>query len=50
MWNTSLHSNMNFPAPIAVLGFLAAGGGLTLVVVGIAVAPVTPADTSPELN
>ena len=38
MWNTSLHSNMNFPAPIAVLGFLAAGGGLTLVVVGIAVA------------
>ena len=38
MWNTSLQSNMNFPAPIAVLGFLAAGGGLALVLLGILVA------------
>jgi hypothetical protein len=38
MWNTSMHSNMNFPAPLAVLGFLTAGGGLLLVVLGIAVA------------
>jgi hypothetical protein len=38
MWNASLHSNMNFPAPIAVLGFLAAGGGLTLVILGIVIA------------
>ncbi len=30
MWNAHLASNMNFPAPLAVLGFLAAIGGLFL--------------------
>jgi hypothetical protein len=30
MWHTSMHTNMNFPAPIAVLGFLAAVAGLAL--------------------
>ncbi len=38
MWNVSPPSNMNFPAPLAVLGFLAAGGGLTLTILGVAVA------------
>ena len=38
MWNTSLHSNMNFPAPVAVLAFLTAGGGGILVVLGILIA------------
>ena len=28
MWNAQVASNMNFPAPLAVLGFLAACGGL----------------------
>jgi hypothetical protein len=30
MWNAHIASNMNFPAPLAVLGFLAAIGGLFL--------------------
>lgn len=30
MWNTQIASNMNFPAPLAVLGFLGACGGLFL--------------------
>jgi hypothetical protein len=30
MWTSSIASNMNFPAPIAVMGFLAACGGLVL--------------------
>lgn len=38
MWNASLPSNINFPAPIAVLGFLAAGGGLVLVLLSSGVA------------
>ena len=28
MWNSHIASNMNFPAPLAVVGFLAACGGL----------------------
>ncbi len=28
MWSTHIASNMNFPAPLAVVGFLAAAGGL----------------------
>jgi len=28
MWNAHIASNMNFPAPLAVMGFLAACGGL----------------------
>jgi hypothetical protein len=32
MWNGHIASNMNFPAPLAVLGFLAAIGGLFLAV------------------
>jgi hypothetical protein len=35
MWNASLHSNLNFPAPVSVLGFLAAGCGLVLAVLGV---------------
>jgi len=38
MWNSGLISNMNFPAPVAVLGFLAACGGLALSTLGIVVA------------
>ena len=30
MWHSGIASNMNFPTPIAVLGFLAAIGGLVL--------------------
>jgi len=30
MWHSDIGSNMNFPAPVAVLGFLAAAGGLGL--------------------
>jgi hypothetical protein len=30
MWTANIASNMNFPAPLAVLGFLAASGGLFL--------------------
>jgi hypothetical protein len=30
MWHTGIHSNMNFPAPIAVMGFLAAVAGLAI--------------------
>ena len=30
MWNPHIASNMNFPTPVAVLGFLAASGGLFL--------------------
>jgi hypothetical protein len=30
MWNAHIASNMNFPAPLAVVGFLAACGGLVL--------------------
>lgn len=30
MWHPGIHSNMNFPAPVAVLGFLAAVAGLGL--------------------
>ncbi len=37
MWNYALHTNMNFPAPISVLAFLAAGGGVALAVLGIAI-------------
>jgi hypothetical protein len=33
-----MYSNMNFPAPLAVMGFLAAGGGLVLALIAIAVA------------
>ncbi len=32
MWNAHIASNMNFPAPLAVLGFLAAIGGLFLAI------------------
>src|SRR5215468_10942099 len=38
VWNSGLISNMNFPAPVAVLGFLAACGGLALSTLGIVVA------------
>jgi len=37
MWNYALPSNMNFPAPISALAFLAAGGGVALAVLGIAI-------------
>jgi hypothetical protein len=30
MWHTNMHTNMNFPAPVAVLGFLGAVAGLAL--------------------
>ena len=30
MWNSGIHSNMNFPTPVAVLGFLAGVAGLVL--------------------
>jgi len=32
MWSSQLASNMNFPAPLAVVGFLAACGGLFLAI------------------
>ncbi|HEY1262399.1 MAG TPA: hypothetical protein VGF06_02685 [Terriglobales bacterium] len=35
MWTSSIASNMNFPAPVAVLGFLAACGGLALSLLAI---------------
>lgn len=38
MWTPQIASNMNFPAPIAVLGFLAAAGGLFCVLAFIAIA------------
>ena len=38
MWNASLHSNLNFPAPVSILGFLAACCGLALIVLGVATA------------
>ncbi len=38
MWHASLQSNMNFPASLSVMGFLAAGGGGALVLLGIVVA------------
>ena len=38
MWSAGFASNMNFPAPVAVLGFLAACGGLALSTLGIVVA------------
>ena len=38
MWNASLHSNLNFPAPVSVLGLLAAGCGMALIVLGAATA------------
>jgi hypothetical protein len=38
MWNAAMVSNMNFPAPAAVLGFMAACGGLALSALGIVVA------------
>jgi hypothetical protein len=34
MWHPGIVSNMNFPAPVAVLGFLAAIGGLVLSTLG----------------
>jgi hypothetical protein len=37
MWHAGIHSNMNFPAPVAVLGFLAAVAGLGLSAVAAAV-------------
>lgn len=37
MWHPGLVSNMNFPAPISVLGFLAACGGLALTALAIIV-------------
>jgi hypothetical protein len=30
MWHSGIHSNMNFPTPVAVLGFLAAVAGVVL--------------------
>jgi hypothetical protein len=38
MWNATIHSNMNFPAPLAVLGFVAAAAGLVLGALAIVVA------------
>lgn len=38
MWNPALISNMNFPAPVSVVGFLAACGGLALSALAIVVA------------
>jgi hypothetical protein len=38
MWNTTFSSNMNFPASVAVLGFLAAAGGLVLGTLAVLVA------------
>lgn len=35
MWNAHIASNMNFPAPLAVLGFLAAGGGFVLALAAV---------------
>ena len=35
MWQAGIHSNMNFPAPVAVLGFLAAVAGLGLSVLAL---------------
>jgi hypothetical protein len=37
MCHIEMHSNMNFPAPVAVLGFLAGLGGLALCVVATAI-------------
>ncbi len=37
MWHTGIHSNMNFPAPIAVMGFLAAVAGLAISALAAAV-------------
>lgn len=41
MWDAALASNMDFPAPAAVLGFMAACGGLTLSTLGVVVAVFT---------
>jgi len=38
MWNPQIYSNMNFPTPLAVAGFLAAVGGLALSLLAILVA------------
>jgi hypothetical protein len=38
MWNATINSNMNFPAPAAVLGFLAAAAGLVLGALAVLVA------------
>lgn len=37
MWQAGIHSNMNFPAPVAVLGFLAGVAGLALCVLAAVV-------------
>ncbi len=37
MWHAGIHSNMNFPAPVAVLGFLAAVAGLALSALAVVV-------------
>jgi hypothetical protein len=37
MWHPGIHSNMNFPAPVAVLGFLAALAGLALSILTVVV-------------
>jgi len=38
MWHPNLISNMNFPTPVSVLGFLAGCGGLALSILAIVVA------------
>ena len=38
MWYPDLYSNMNFPAPVSVLGFLATAGALALSILAIVVA------------
>jgi hypothetical protein len=38
MWNATISSNMNFPAPVSVLGFLAAAAGLVLGALAVLVA------------
>ncbi len=38
MWSPDFHANMNFPAPLAVMGFLGGLGGLFLAGVGSVVA------------
>jgi len=38
MWNATISSNMNFPAPVSVLGFLAAAAGLVLGALALLVA------------
>jgi len=38
MWTLGLHSNMNFPAPLSIVGFLGVIAGLVLMAIVVAVA------------